>query len=328
MILAGKPALDIRHRAVGVLELEAGLARAAARADDPVAGVFGPGSQVWQVQKEALVFFGAARAMMLQTAHPWVAEGVARQSRAMADPIGRFHRTFEIVFSLVFGSVDQACVKARKLHRIHTAIRGEMSESLGPFPAGSAYTANDANAMLWVHATLWDTSVRMHEAVLGPLTPEERDAYYAESRAFAWMFGIPEEIVPADWSGFEAYVAAMTDSDILTVGRAGREIVDALVLGGGGRFWRRLPRWYVALTLESLPPRLREGFGMEYGPAEAALAARAWERIRVWYPRLPDRLRLVPSYREALGRIAGARGPDPLTRALNLLWVGRSRLVG
>ncbi|MGF1455765.1 MAG: oxygenase MpaB family protein [Alphaproteobacteria bacterium] len=319
--------LERPSRPVRSSDLEAGLARAVAGAPSPVIGLFGPDNPIWQVQREALVFLGAGRAMLLQTAHPWVAQGVLRQSRALRDPIGRFHRTFTMMFSMVYGSTDQACARARQLHRIHSAIAGPMDETVGPFVAGSPYRANDVDALLWVHATLWDSSVRMHEAVMGPMDPAFREAYYAQTRRFAGLFGIPDEAVPQDWGAFQDYVEDMLSSDILSIGTAGHTIGQALMAGRGASWWPGTPYWFRCLTAESLPLRLREGFGLAFGPREEARAALAWRRIHRLYPRLPQRLRQVPVYREALGRIEGRRGPDPLTRLLNLAWIGRTSLV-
>ncbi len=75
-------------------DLDQNLALVRARAAGPVEGVFGPGSMLWQVDREALVFLGAGRALLMQLAHPWVATAVAQHSAGLADPIGRFHRTF------------------------------------------------------------------------------------------------------------------------------------------------------------------------------------------------------------------------------------------
>ena len=71
------------------------------------------------------MFLGAGRALLLQLAHPWVAAAIAEHSRTFDDPIGRFHRTFGVVFSMVFGSLDQAIAAARRLHRRHAAIRAQ-----------------------------------------------------------------------------------------------------------------------------------------------------------------------------------------------------------
>jgi uncharacterized protein (DUF2236 family) len=100
-------------------DLEEQLATVRALAPRGAEGVFGPASVTWQIDREAAIFLGAGRALLLQLAHPWVAAAIFEHSRTFTDPIGRFHRTFEVVFSLVFGALDQAFAAARRLHRRH-----------------------------------------------------------------------------------------------------------------------------------------------------------------------------------------------------------------
>src|SRR5271165_4251994 len=137
------------------------------------AGVFGPDSLTWRIDREALTFLGAGRALLLQLAHPWVAAAIAQHSRTLGDPIGRFHRTFAVVFTMVFGTLDQALSAARGLHRRHATIHGRLPIPVGPFRAGSPYQANDLAALRWVYATLVETSLMTHDFVLPPLTGEE-----------------------------------------------------------------------------------------------------------------------------------------------------------
>src|SRR6266487_4905345 len=110
-------------------------------------GVFGPASLMWRVDREAAIFLGAGRALLLQLAHPWVAAAISQHSRTFTDPLGRFHRTFRAVFGMIFGSVDQAVAAARRLHRRHAAIQGFLPAAAGPFAAGSTYRANDLAAL-------------------------------------------------------------------------------------------------------------------------------------------------------------------------------------
>src|SRR5262245_23196962 len=154
-------------------------------------GVFGPSSVIWRIDREAAIFLGAGRALLLQLAHPWVAAAISEHSRTFADPIGRLHRTFEVVFTLVFGSLDQALAAARRLHRRHSAIQGHLLATVGPFAAGSPYQANQLSALRWVQATLTDTAVLVYNLMLGPLLLDDRERYYAESKLFAALFGIP-----------------------------------------------------------------------------------------------------------------------------------------
>src|ERR1043166_9228413 len=96
-------------------DLESALDFVRAEAAGQLQGVFGPASMTWRIDREAVIFLGAGRALLLQLAHPWVAAAVAEHSRTFADPIGRFHRTFDVVFTMVFGSLDSALAAARPL---------------------------------------------------------------------------------------------------------------------------------------------------------------------------------------------------------------------
>jgi uncharacterized protein (DUF2236 family) len=203
-------------------------------------------------------------------------------------------------------------------------IVGEMPETVGPFAAGSRYCANDIAALRWVHATLVETALMAHDLVLPPLSAEERERYWAESQMFGALFGLTGNDLPADWSGFAAYTAAMVESDTLTVSAAARET--AAQIFTGARPWLRPPRWYRALTARMLPERLRAGFGFELDAREIRSADNALTWIRRVYPKLPDRLRYVGPYQEAQARLRGEPRPDWMTRCLNRAWIGRPQM--
>jgi uncharacterized protein (DUF2236 family) len=305
-------------------DLEVALDHVRANAAGPVAGVFGPASVTWRIDREAVVFLGAGRALLLQLAHPWVAAAIAEHSTTFADPIGRFHRTFDIVFAMVFGSLDRALLSARQLHRRHGMIVGRMPEAVGPFAAGSRYCANDVPSLRWVHATLVESALMAHDLVLPPLSAEEREHYWTESRMFGALFGLTGDDLPADWAGFAAYTAEMANSETLTVSAAAREIATQILTGA--RPWLRPPRWYRALTASVLPERLRAGFGLELEARDVRAADTALRWIRRIYPRLPDRLRYASPYQEAQARLRGEAQPDWMIRGLNRAWIGRSQM--
>jgi uncharacterized protein (DUF2236 family) len=288
------------------------------------ADIFGPRSISWRVDREAALFLGAGRALLLQLAHPWVAAAIEQHSDTLENPLGRFHRTFRLVFTLVFGSLEQSLDAARRLHQRHARINGTLPRASGPFPAGSAYCANSIAALRWVYATLVETSVMCHALVLPPLTPAEQARFYQESQFFAGLFGIPRRHLPDDWSGFCAYMAAMLASDTLTVSRTTRSMAHRLLAGADG--WLRAPASYLALTAELLPPRMREAFDLAYGEPERLVAARLRHRVRAVYPHLPPPLRYVGPYHEAQERLAGRARPRLLTRLSNRFWIGQPTL--
>src|SRR5580700_131901 len=226
--------------AVGREDLERQLEVVRALAPGEMEGVFGPDSLTWRIDREALRFLGAGRALLLQLAHPWV------DSRPLGDPIGRFHRTIAVVLTMVFGTLDQALSAARALHRRHAAIHGRLPITVGPFRAGSPYQANDLAALRWIYATLVETALMTHDFVLPPLTGEERARYYAESHRFAALFGIPRATLPADWREFATYAEMMRESDVLTVSPAAHEIARQVFSGAGSLLLP--PQWVCVLT--------------------------------------------------------------------------------
>jgi uncharacterized protein (DUF2236 family) len=302
-------------------DLEGQLRIVRAAAAGPVAGIFGPHSLTWRIDREAVIFLGAGRALLLQLAHPWVSAAITEHSETLVDPIGRFHRTFNMMFTMVFGTLDQALVAARRLHRRHAAIVGALPAAVGPFAQGSPYAANEICALRWVYATLIDTALTARALVFPALTSDELERYYAECRLFAALFGIPQSCLPMKWDGFVAYNEATLDSEVLSVSDEARAIAGHLLRGT--KLWLRPPAWYRAVTARMLPPRLREAFGLHYGQAEDRLAETAIMRLRRVYPALPERLRYVGPYFEAKARLAGTERADLLTQISNRLWIGR-----
>jgi uncharacterized protein (DUF2236 family) len=310
-----------KSETVGDASLERELAQVHAAASDPLAGVFGSRSVTWKVDREAAIFLGAGRALLLQLAHPWVSAAIEQHSHALSDPIGRFHRTFSVMFSLIFGSLDQSLNAARRLHHRHAAIEGRLPRAAGRFMAGSAYCANAIPALLWVHATLIETAVLAYELMLPQLTLSEREYYYSESRLLAALFGIPDEWLPRDWAAFSHYIATMVQSDTLSVTEQTQVMARQLL--HGPNTWLQTPSWYQALTAALLPTEIRDAFGFRGKPAEVRQLIGP---IRAIYPFLPARLRYVGPYQEAEQRLAGKARPDVITRMCNRIWIGSPEL--
>ena len=307
-------------------EFRAWVEHALQRSVDPVAGLYGPNSMMWRIGKETIGFFGGGRAALLQLAHPWVANSIDQHSQTRSDPLGRFRRTFINVFTMIYGSTDQVMRVANNVHNIHNNIKGVLVEDSGAFAKDSYYQANEAGAMLWVHATLWDTQVRMYELVFPALTRAEKEAYYQETKLFAYLFGIADDMLPPDWDAFQEYMETMYNSDQIVARRVGREMGD-MIFNFRGPLKPALSLLQV-LTAYMMPPRLREEFGL---PADTAANRKLYERgmktVKAVYPHLPDRLRYVPSFIEAERRIAGKPHADLLTQGMNLAWLGQRELV-
>ncbi len=291
---------------------------------EPGLGFFGPDSLTWRINRESAIFLGAGRAALLQLAHPWVAASLVHHSNLMNDAIGRFHSTFRVIYTMLFGTRAQAIAASEQVYRLHTGIRGELPSTVGTRPRGEHYEANEVNALCWVFATLVESAILAYEFVLPPLTPTHREQYYAESKRTAALFGIPSDALPADWWAFTRYAADMMESPLLAVDDNARRLGRSVMSGVGT--WIRPPRWYGALTACWMPLRLREGFELSFGAEEEKSVQRTARRLPWVYPRIPRLLRFVGPYHEAEARLRG-RTPGPLTRRSNLFWMGQPRLL-
>lgn len=285
----------------------------------PEEGLFGPSSVVWRVNRESVVFLGAGRAALLQIAHPFVGHAVDEHSASRTDPWGRLVRTFDHVFTMVFSDLDAAERSARRVHAVHRHIEGSFAAPVGHLERGAAYRANQTDALAWVAATLWDTSLLVYEAVVGPLGERDRDRYVDESRRFGALFGLEPKELPASAAELDAYMARM-----LAPGSpiALDETASALARDLMRPPSRALaPMWglYRSATAMWLPAHLARGFGLvQDARARAALGA-LLALARTLRPLAPSSLRYLPAYVEARARLDGS--PSPMaTRAFERTW--------
>ncbi len=294
-------------------QLEAHLSKITARNRDPLAGVYGPDSLTWKTTKEALLFLGGGRAILLQMAHPFVAYAVDQHSTTRNDPQGRFRRTFEGIHSILFGDLETALRSARRIHALHETIKGKIPERIGPFDETTSYDANQEDALLWVFATLADTTVRIYETVLHPLSLEEKNRFWEEAKLFGYLFGIPDSVMPPDWPSFEEYNRKMWDSAVLTPSRPAKEIA-GLLFQGRNFLVDPVLKWYRLMTAGFLPERIREGYGLSFGRGQRMVFSGSLGALRLVWPRLPARLRYLPAYVEARRRLKGLPPHDGFGR--------------
>ncbi len=304
-------------------ESQARIAAVARRAAGERAGIFGPASVSWTINREAAVFLGAGRAALLQLAHPWVAAALEQHSSVMERPIARFHNTFRIVYTMIFGALGQATAAARHLYQVHTRIQGELPHAVAAWPRGTYYEANEIAALRWVFATLVESAELAYACALGPMPVPVREQYYADSKTLAGLFGLDEAALPPDWEAFDAYNRAMHRSGELGVSDGARRMAHGLLTGAGS--WLPIPRWYRALTAEWLPERFRAEFGLAVTENDQRAVARARRWIPRLYPRLPDAVRFVGPWHEAQARLAGRRA-GPVALISNHFWIGRRNL--
>jgi len=226
-------------------------------------------SVTWKVHREVVLLLGWARAILLQVAHPLVAQGVAEHSRFLAESRGRWRRlwrTLDAMLALTFGTAAEVAEVARRINGIHDRVHGRLG---GP---------------------------------AGRLTPEEKDRYCAEASAIEPLLGIPRGSVPVTLEGLRRYMDEVLGGGEIAVTDTARLLARAIV-------WPPLPRaawpvvWFMQLpAIGLLPPPIREAYGFPWDARhESALRASA-KVVRRLLRCTPSLLRHWPAARRAFRR--------------------------
>lgn len=231
---------------------------------DPRAGFFGPHSLAWNILRENTLQLVGPATVLMQIAHPHVAQGVAEHSQYKTDPIGRLKRTFIAVHNIAFGTLDDALEAALATRRVHARVQGVLPVDAGPFSKGSRYHANRPDLLLWVHATLVNGAIQGHETFIRRLSDAEKRGLYEELKIFARLFGVPAKDLPTTYADFLAYYEAMIEKTLAVTDQA-RDIAHSLLRGV--REYRLASPLMYLLASAMLPERVRAGFRLPWNRA-------------------------------------------------------------
>jgi uncharacterized protein (DUF2236 family) len=247
-----------------------------------------------RLNRELFLLLGGTAALLMQVAHPLVAAGVEQHSDFRRDPIGRLRRTLNTTLAVVFAEPAAARAALRRIDRRHGPVRGAAAD-------GRSYEARDPALLLWVQATLVLTSLRLYEAVVGPISPADREAYWQEARPIAAALGIPLGTQPLTMADLERYEQAMLDGEVRPDATSVRVARDVLRPIG----WIPEPLYWPsdALAAALVPPALRAPFGLRYGWRERIAFAVVIAAVRIMRAVLPV-LTVVPQARRFEARRA------------------------
>jgi uncharacterized protein (DUF2236 family) len=263
-------------------------------------GLFGPESISWRIDREVLILAGGTCALLMQLAHPAVAAGVAEHSDFRADPFARLRRTLNSTYAVVFGSTPRAERAIRRMNAIHAVVAGTIPET------GEPYRAVDPSLLLWVHATLVDTAIRVYDRFVEPLSAEEAEAYHTEARQIAIRLGVPDEVLPGTLAELRVEMSRLIESGEVAVSATALGLAPSVLYPA--RFPPK-PIWDLAhlVSISVLPSPIRRGYGINWSVRRergVQLLAAASRRL---LPLLPDPLRHVPAARSADRRVRRAQ---------------------
>jgi uncharacterized protein (DUF2236 family) len=260
-------------------------------------GYFTDASLVRQVHREHVVALGGPRALLLMAAHPVAFEGFFAHTGDLDEPYARLRRTAEVLATITYGLRADADRMTRRVRARHRRVRGELSVPAGRFPAGTPYAADDPVLLLWILASLVDSSLAVHDRYVRTLSRDERNAYWQDFRLVGRLFGLPRSEMPRDIDEFDGYMAAMLTGGDLHVTDRAREVGVQIVLRPPVALHQR-PLLELAnfITVGMLPADLRNAYGLRWDPARAlVLQGGAQYTRRVLMPLLPSRVRYARS---------------------------------
>jgi uncharacterized protein (DUF2236 family) len=260
--------------------------------------VIGPGSATWRNALDWRLLLGSGRALLLQVAHPTVGAGVAQYSNFRREPWQRFQRTIDSAMIQSYGA-ERAVAEAQRLRELHRRFKGVDHH-------GNRYSALDPDAYWWVHATLFEGAMDVYANFGTPLPLSEQRQIYAEWRDLGVVMGIKPHRMPEDLTGFRDYFGDMVENH-LEDNKSVRDVLASLRDPGTIRPpWWRLPastwrlawpvasRIMVTATVGTLPPVLRDRFGLQWTKADQRKFGLLRTAVRIGIPLVPPRLRYHP----------------------------------
>jgi uncharacterized protein (DUF2236 family) len=248
-------------------------------------------SPTFRINAERLAVLAWPRAILLQIAHPLVAQGVADHSsfsEGRLSAFRRLHDTVAAMRAIAFGDRDRREAVLEGIRRVHDRVHGALPAVAGPYPQGTRYTAHDPTLLLWVHVTLLESIVVLHDRLVEPLDAAARDEYCASAAPVAVALGASPEDVPTTWLGLTRAMAAEQASGRIIVAETAQAL--GRVVLWPPMAWLAWPSTSISrhITIGLLPPALREAYGFPWTAAQARRHQRTLDWIaaaRRWTPR-------------------------------------------
>jgi len=187
----------------------------------------------------------------------------------------------------------------KRVRAMHGRARGVLDRDAGPFPAGTAYAADDPALLMWVLFTLVDSGIVVYERFVAGLDRDEKERYWADFRVVGSLFGLADSDMPADLDGLDRYRDEIYASGDLHVSDWARDQARSIVFEPPVPIrLRPLVEAVNFITVALLPAPIRDQYRFSPLPPlpvrRLAVNAYAEYLKRAVLPLLPGRLRRIP----------------------------------
>ena len=262
------------------------------------AGLFGPQSASWQVNRETTVLFGGARALLMQAAHPLILAGARQTGFYERNPWKRLERTLQLTYTITFGTRAEAMEAIRRINRVHEDVHGVDEVS------GLPYDAKDPDLLLWVHACLVDSQLLFERLTVGRLDDPGRERFHQEQMAGVELLGLPRSKIPPTVAELRAYVEGVVASGTLKVTGETMRVADLIRKPPPEVPWRPVLRQVARWAFGTLPGPLREMYGVRWNLAQEVRRRGSLRTLKLVRPVIPSYFREIVPARHAARRVA------------------------
>lgn len=231
------------------------------------------------------------RALVVGATHPVLFTGTARHTGHRREPWTRLALTARLFEAVFLGDRAEADRALAFTARRHAGVRGVTDVHGGPrHPVGTPYDAARGDLMWWTAAFTLDAVETMHDLLVRPLTPGEREGLLADFIEWAVLFGMPRSAGPSGYPQFRAAMEHRLDSgeaylteEARLVGRHLAGVAGYPLPGPAGVLGSPA---LSLLVVGSLPRAVRELYGFAWDPARQAAFLAGTRAIRLAHHRL------------------------------------------
>lgn len=233
------------------------------------------------ILQEGILFAGSGSALLLQAAYPGIKNRISDSqngsdgSNVLAKELSdALQATLSYIACLVLGTD-----KERK------TLLDLLQRGQSPLRAIETYTAHPPT-QLWVSATLYATATDFYQRIYGRVNYRTAEKAYAEFTLLMHALGMPTGTWPESRQAFWKYWDDQIEQLAVTADahRFAKDLFER----------NDLPRWVVMLkplmrvaTIEMLPPRIREAYGLKSTVSTRGLYRTAMGFSVAIYPALP-----------------------------------------
>ncbi|GAA2412390.1 oxygenase MpaB family protein [Mycolicibacterium llatzerense] len=254
-----------------------------------------PDSLVWKYFGDHRLNLLLGRAGTTENMYPQLGQAVSDHSVIFTDLFERVRRSLPPIANTVYG--DAPTKTGLQIRNFHKPLAGTMSD--GSKYHGTPYVGLDPETFYWAHATFIDQLLTGVERFIKPLTLQEKEQIFAESRDWYSLYGVDDSFQPRTYTEFVQYWDRVVADELVGNTKVAQYTVGYITKGLSRAFpvpkpipplfWNRLlapvlDRVGSFLGAGGLDPALRDKLGIPWSARQEARYRRFCATVRALGP--------------------------------------------